>query len=95
MLLDRCLFVLSVMLVYCGQTVGWIKMKLGMETGLGPDHIVRWGPRSPPPKKGTAPPICGPCLCGQTAGLEVKKGRYHNTNYVSILYVFNLSSNLW
>jgi len=30
------LSVLSVWtLVYCGQTVGWIKMKLGMEVGLG------------------------------------------------------------
>jgi len=31
---------LSVMLVYCGQTVGWIKIKLGMEVGLIPGHIV-------------------------------------------------------
>jgi len=32
-----CLSVcLSVTLVYCGQTVGWIKMKLDMEVGLGP-----------------------------------------------------------
>jgi len=22
--------------VYCGQTAGWIKMRLGMEVGLGP-----------------------------------------------------------
>ena len=28
------------MLVYCGQTVGWIKTKLGMEVGLGPGHTV-------------------------------------------------------
>ena len=34
------LSVLSVMLVYCGQTVGWIKMKLGMEVELGPVHTV-------------------------------------------------------
>jgi len=46
MLLDRCLSsvsclsVLSVTLVYCGQTVGRIKMKLGTEVGLGPGHIV-------------------------------------------------------
>jgi len=31
-----CLSVLSVTLVYCGQTVGWNKMKLGKEVGLGP-----------------------------------------------------------
>jgi len=35
--LSVCLFVT---LVYCGQTVGWIKMKLGMQVGLGPGHIV-------------------------------------------------------
>jgi len=35
-----CLSVLSVMLVYCGQTVERIKMKLGMQAGLGPGHIV-------------------------------------------------------
>ena len=33
-----------------GQTVGWIKMKLGMQVGLGPGHSVRWGPSSPPQK---------------------------------------------
>ena len=42
MLSDRCLSVclscLSVTLVYCGQTVGWIKMKLGMRIGLDPGH---------------------------------------------------------
>jgi len=32
-----CLSCLSVTLVYCGQTVGWIKMPLGMEVGLS--HI--------------------------------------------------------
>ena len=32
--------ILSVTLVYCDQTVGWIKMKLGTEVGLGPGHIV-------------------------------------------------------
>ena len=40
--------------VYCGQTAGWIKMPLGMEVGLGPDHIVRW--RSSFPQKGAQPP---------------------------------------
>ena len=35
-LLVRCLSCLSVMLVYCGQMVGWIQMKLGMEVGLSP-----------------------------------------------------------
>jgi len=38
---------LDVMLVYCGQTVGWIKMKLGVEVGLGPGHIVLDGDPAP------------------------------------------------
>ena len=39
-LADRCLSVLSMRLVYCGQTVGRIKMELGVQVGLGPGHIV-------------------------------------------------------
>jgi len=39
---------LFVMLAYCGQTVGWIKMKLGTEIGLGPGHIVLDGDPQPP-----------------------------------------------
>jgi len=35
-----CLSVLSVTLVYCGQTVGWIKIPRATEVGLGPGHIV-------------------------------------------------------
>ena len=45
-----CLSVLSVTLVQCGQTVGWIKMKLGMQVGLGPGHIVLDGYTAPPPR---------------------------------------------
>jgi len=38
---------LSVTLVYCGQTVGWIKMPLGTEVGHGPGrHCVTLGPSS-------------------------------------------------
>jgi len=51
-----------------------IKMKLDMEVGLSPSHIVLVlldkGPSySPPQKKGhIRPPNSDPCLCGQTAG---------------------------
>jgi len=48
-----CLSCLDVTLVYCGQTIGWIRMALGMAVGLGPGHIVRWRPSSP--KKGHSP----------------------------------------
>jgi len=48
-----CPVCLSVTLVYCGQTVGRMKMKLGKHVGLGPGHIVldRY-PVRPPPKGG-------------------------------------------
>jgi len=55
MLSDRCLscpglsVCLSVTLVYCGQTVGWIKMKLGTEVGLGPCDIVLHEDPAPDP----------------------------------------------
>ena len=57
------MFVLPVTLVYCGQTVGWIKIKLGIHVGLGPGHIVLDGDPAPsPPKRGHSPTIFGPCL---------------------------------
>ena len=58
MLSDRCLSVLSVLsvtLVYCGQTVGWIKMKLGTQVNLGPGHILLDGDPTPLPPKGHSP----------------------------------------
>ena len=36
--------------VYCGQTVGWMKLVLGTEIGLGPGDFVLNGEPSPPPK---------------------------------------------
>ena len=49
------LSLLSVTLVYCGQIVGWIKNKLGMEVDLGPGHIAL-DADSAPPERGTAAP---------------------------------------
>jgi len=57
MLSVRCLSVLSclsVTLAYCGQTVGRLKMKLGMHVRLGPGHT------GPPTPKRHSPPISGP-----------------------------------
>jgi len=60
-----CLSVLSVTFVHCGQTVGRIKMKLGMQVGLGPGHIVSdWDP-APPPQRGHAPQFSAHICCGQ------------------------------
>ena len=61
MLSVRCLSVCHVCpvclsgLVYCGQTVGQIKLKLGMQVGLGPGHIVLGGDAATPPQRGIAP----------------------------------------
>ena len=70
MLSDRSLSVclsvclcLSVTLVYFGQTVGWIKMKLGLQVGLGPGHIVLDGDQATLPQRvGVERPIFGPYL---------------------------------
>jgi len=78
MLSDRCLPVcLSVMsllsacqsvtLVYCGQTVVWMKMKLGMQVGLGPAHIALDGDPPPPPPKGHSPQFSVHICCGHMA----------------------------
>ena len=56
MLSDRCpagLSVLSATLVYCGQTVGWIKMKLGIKVGFSPGRIALHG--DPATQRGTDP----------------------------------------
>jgi len=70
MLSDRCLpclSVLSVTLVYCDQTVGWIKIKLGLQVGLDPDHIVLDGDPAPPLPKGHSPQFSTHICCGQMA----------------------------
>ena len=63
-----CLSVLSVTLVYCGQTVGWITMKLGMQVGLGTGHIALDGDPAPLPQRDTAPQFSAHIRCGQMAG---------------------------
>ena len=71
MLSDLCLSVLSLTLVYCGQMVGWIKVKLGTVVGLGPGHKVldgQMGTQLLFPKRGTAPNFRPNVCCGQTAG---------------------------
>jgi len=74
MLSDRCLSVcqsvlsvMSVTLVYCGQTVERIKMKLGTQVGLGPVHIVLGGEPAPPPQCEGAQYLAHIC-CDQMAG---------------------------
>ena len=72
MLSDHCLSVclsyLSVTLVYCGQAVGWIKMKLGMRVGLGPGQIVLDRDPAPLPRRSRASQFLAHVYYGQTAG---------------------------
>jgi len=80
--LSTCLSVLSVTLVYCGRTAGWIKMKLGMQVDLGPGHIVLDGDPAAPPSKGHSPQFSAHIWYGQIAawikmplGIEVGLGQ--------------------
>jgi len=78
--LMSCLSVcLSMTLVYCGQTVGWIKMPLGMEVGFGPGHIVLDGDPVPPSKAAQLSQFSAHVCCGQTAGwIKMPLGREVN-----------------
>ena len=70
MLSDRCLYVpsvLSVTLMCCGQTVEQIKMKLGMQVGLGHGQIVLDGDPAPIFQRGTASQFSAHICCGQMA----------------------------
>jgi len=63
---------MSVPLVYCGQTVGWMKMTLGMQVGLGPGHIVFDGDPAPPPPKGEADPQFLAHICSSQMAARIK-----------------------
>ena len=54
--------------MHSGQTVVRIKMKLGMQVGLGPGHIVLDGTQLPLPQRGTAPQFSDHICCYRTAG---------------------------
>jgi len=54
--------------MYYGLTVGWIKMKLGTEVGLGPGDIVLDGDLASLKKGAHQPPRSTYVRCGKTAG---------------------------
>ena len=71
-----CPVCLSVTLVYCGQTVWRIKMKHGMQVGLGPGHIVLDGDPAPPPPKGHRPQFSAHiCCCQMAAWIKMSLGK--------------------
>jgi len=59
--------VLSVTLKYCGQTGGGIKMKVGTQVGLGPDHSALDGDPGPISQRGT---IFGPYLLWPNGSMD-------------------------
>jgi len=64
---------MSVTLMHCGQTVGWIKnfkIPLGMEVGLVPADIVLDGDPAPSTERGTAAPTFRPSLLYRVAHLN-------------------------
>jgi len=61
------LSVLSVTFVHCDQRDGWIKMKLGMQVGLGPGYIVLDGDPAPLFKGAQPPQFSAHICCGQIA----------------------------
>jgi len=73
-----CLSVcLSLTLAYCGQTVGWIKLKLGMQVGLGPGHMVLDGNPAPPERgiNRAAQFSARICCCQMAAWIKMPLGR--------------------
>jgi len=79
--LSVCLSELSVTLVHCGQTVGWIKMKLGMQVGLEPGDFAVDGDPAPLPQRGTATQFAAHICCGEMGswitmplGIELRLG---------------------
>jgi len=79
MLSDRCPVCLSVTLVHCRQTVGRIKMKLGIQIGLGLGHIVLDGAQLPLPK-GAQPQIFGPYLLRPNGCMDKNATWYGGTS---------------
>jgi len=77
MLSDRCLSVCLSVCPVCDVGVlgpngltDQVKMKLGMQVGLGPGHFVLDGDPDPPPQKGAEPPtpkFSAHVYCDQTA----------------------------
>ena len=87
---------LSVSLSACDVGVSWpnswiwIKMKFGMQVGLGPGHIVLDGDPAPPPPKGHSRPIFGPCLLwsnGRPSQLLLSTCSMFCGNHISCLSV--------
>jgi len=80
--------VCNVSVAYCGDTVGCIKMKLDMQVGPGPGHVVLDGDPTPPPKGQNPPPSI--FCCGQTTGwIKMPHGTKVASAQVTLCYMGN------
>jgi len=78
MLRDRCPLCPIISLCNVGvfwPNVGWIKMPLGTEVGLGPGHFVLDGDPTPPLKGAQQPTLLrftdrGPCLLWRNGWMD-------------------------
>ena len=63
--------------ISCDQMAASVKIPLGMEVGLSPGRLcVRWGPHSPPQKRGPSRQIFGPCLLWPNGWMD-QDGTWH------------------
>ena len=60
----------------CGQMAAWIKMSLGMELGLGPDHFMSDGDPAPCLQKGAPKKFFGPSLSWPNGWMD-EAGTWH------------------
>jgi len=72
MLSNPGLSVCLVTFVYCGQTIGWIRMPFGTEVGLDPGDIVLDGDPAPREMGHSSPHFCG--LRTQAACVRINCG---------------------
>ena len=69
---------LSVTLVYCSQTAGWIKMSLGTEIG----DIVRWRSSSPKERGKAAPNVSSHFLLARSPSSSTAEQLLSSCNYL-------------
>jgi len=65
--------------VYCGHTVGWIKVKLGTQVGLGLATLCIDGDQLSLHKDAQPPPIFGPYLLWPNGWMDLDVTWYGGT----------------
>ena len=91
-LLEHCPVCLSVTLVYCRQTVGWIKTPFGTKVGHGPGHIVLDRNPAPPPPKGHTPDFQSVCIVAER--LPISATAKHSLHYFVIIWLLTINTSI-